>query len=136
PDRHRHAAWAQASRLAIPRLPAPTRQGRRRGGAEPVTPLRPLRRALLGLALAIAMGGCATIDPWHDARIEAEVKARLVAEPSANLTKLGVVSNHAVVHLSGTVGSTEQSARAEALAKSVDGVKRVVNTLDVGPTSR
>ncbi len=35
------------------------------------------------------------LDPWEDARIEAEVKARLVREKAANLTRLGVVSSQA-----------------------------------------
>jgi hyperosmotically inducible protein len=81
--------------------------------------------------VVLAAAGCATVDPWEDARIEAEVKARLVAEQGANLTRLGVLSRRATVYLSGTVVSAEQRARAEALAKGVTGVKRVVNTLAV-----
>ena len=70
---------------------------------------------------------------WQDARIESEVKARLVEEKSANLTRLGVVSRQAVVRLTGTVSSEEQKALAERVAKSVGGVRRVVNALDVRP---
>lgn len=81
--------------------------------------------------VVLAAAGCATVDPWEDARIEAEVKARLVAEQGANLTRLGVLSRRATVYLSGTVVSAEQRARAEALAKGVKGVRRVVNTLEV-----
>jgi len=55
-------------------------------------------------------------DPWQDARIESEVKARLVEEKNANLTRLGVVSRRAVVYLSGTVTSTDEKALAERLA--------------------
>lgn len=75
--------------------------------------------------------GCATVDPWADARIESEVKARLVAEHDANLTRLGVVSREATVYLSGTVESAEQKAKAETIAVTVVGVKRVVSTLAV-----
>jgi osmotically-inducible protein OsmY len=82
------------------------------------------------LLLAQAAAGCRTVTPYEDARIEAEIKARLVAEKNANLTRLGVVSNGGVVYLSGSVQSAEERARAAALAK-VNGVKRVVNTLDV-----
>ena len=87
-----------------------------------------------GLVLVVLISlfaACATMDPWQDVRIESEVKARLVAEKSANLTRLGVVSRQAVVHLTGTVASPDQKALAEEVAKSVAGVRRVVNTLEV-----
>jgi hypothetical protein len=78
-----------------------------------------------------AAGGCLTVDPWEDARIEAEVKAQLVAQKEANLTRLGVVSRKATVYLSGTVESADQKARAETVANGVRGVRGVVNTLTV-----
>ena len=87
----------------------------------------------IGLTLTV---GCATVDRVDDLRIESEVKARLVAEKDANLTRLGVVANDATVYLSGTVESPEQRARAGTLARGVRGVKRVVNTLDVGAAPR
>jgi hyperosmotically inducible protein len=83
------------------------------------------------LVAIVTISGCATVDPWADTRIEAEVKARLVAEHDANLTRLGVVSREATVYLSGTVESDEQKAKAETVAKTVPGVKRVVSTLEV-----
>jgi len=87
---------------------------------------------LVTAATLVTISGCATaIDPRLDARIEAEVKARLVAEKDANLTQLGVTSERAVVYLSGSVESSDQKARAEELAKSVPGVKRVVNRLGI-----
>ena len=89
------------------------------------------RRAALGAALLLTMAGCATFDPLEDTRIEAEVKARLVAEKEANLTRIGVHSTDATVRLTGAVPSEAQSARAEALAKGVSGVRRVVNSLVV-----
>jgi hyperosmotically inducible protein len=96
-----------------------------------------LRRLGLGLAiltLVIAAGGCRTAgDPYTDARIEAEIKARLVGEHDANLTRLAVVSSDGTVYLSGVVPSPEQKARAETVAKGVTGVRKVVNALDVRP---
>jgi hyperosmotically inducible periplasmic protein len=88
------------------------------------------------MSLALIVSGCATADPRDDTRIEAEIKARLVAEKDANLTRLGVVSTLANVYLSGTVESPEQRARAEEIARGVRGVRRVVNTLEVGSTPR
>ena len=91
-----------------------------------------MRRSLLVMVLAATVAaGCATVDPWTDARIESEVKARLVAQQDANLTRLGVVSREQSVYLSGTVESGEQKETAESVARSVPGVKRVVSTLDV-----
>ena len=94
------------------------------------------RRTVLWLALATLLGACATVDPRDDTRIEAEVKARLVAERDANLTRLGVVSSNATVYLSGDVESADQRAQAETIARAVRGVRRVVNTLDVPPSAR
>ena len=90
-----------------------------------------MRRALVLVSVVVALGGCATFDPLEDTRIEAEVKARLVAEKDANLTRLGVVSNQGTVYLSGPVESAGQRIRAETLARGVRGVSRVVNTLEV-----
>ena len=92
--------------------------------------------ATLVVALAVIAVGCATFDPREDTRIEAEVKARLVAEKDANLTRLGVHSSEGAVYLSGTVVSVEQKAQAQALAKTVRGVRRVVNTLEVRPEQK
>lgn len=91
---------------------------------------------VLFVTLVLVAGGCATVDPLEDTRIEAEVKAQLVAEKDANLTRIGVLSRNATVYLSGTVGTTDQKARAETLARGVRGVRRVVDTLDVRSAPR
>ncbi len=83
------------------------------------------------LLLVVAVAGCATVDPWEDARIESEVKARLVAEEDANLTRLEVMSRQATVYLRGRVESARQRALAETLARDVRGVRRVVNGLEI-----
>lgn len=89
-------------------------------------------RHLLAVIFAVdVIAGCATVDPWTDTRIESEVKARLVAQQEANLTRLGVVSKEATVYLSGTVESGEQKEKAETVARGVPGVKRLVSTLEV-----
>jgi len=91
------------------------------------------RHALPLVAIVTLLAGCATVDRTEDLRIESEVKARLVAEKDANLTRLGVLSSNATVYLSGTVASPEQRAQAAALAGGVRGVRRIVNTLEVAP---
>ncbi len=94
------------------------------------------RGALLAMLLLFTgLGGCLTVDRWEDARIESEVKAHLVAQKDANLTKLGVISRQATVYLSGGVESADQRARAEQVARDVRGVRRVVNTLAVQSAS-
>ena len=87
--------------------------------------------AWVTLGLVLALAGCATFDPLEDTRIEAEVKARLVAEKTANLTRVGVESRKATVRLTGAVGSEEERERAETLTRGVPGVRRVVNSLGV-----
>ena len=87
---------------------------------------------LAGLALAV-VAGCATVDPLEDMRIESEVKARLVADKSTNLTRIGVLSSSGTVYLSGTVESQEPRVHAEVLAREIRGVRRVVNTLEIRP---
>ena len=102
--------------------------------------MRAQRRSLavtFGIALLVASaGGCATVDPMEDLRMEAEVKARLVAQKDANLTRLGVVGRRAVIYLTGTVEGAGQRAQAESLARDVRGVERVVNSLEVRPAPR
>jgi BON domain len=94
------------------------------------------RGIVLFLSLVLAVSGCATFDPLEDTRIEADVKAQLVAEKGANLTQIGVLSSNAAVYLSGSVESADQKARAETLAKGVKGVRRLVNTLDIRPAGK
>ena len=93
-----------------------------------------LRLLLPVVSIVFVVGGCATVDPREDTRIEAEVKAQLVGEKDANLTRLNVVSSNGTVYLTGTVQSSEELARAEALARSVRGVRRVMNTLKIQPS--
>jgi osmotically-inducible protein OsmY len=95
--------------------------------------IRRWQSLVLIACLVLALGACATFDPLEDTRIESEVKARLVGEKDANLTRVGVVSSKGTVYLSGAVGTPEQRARAEVLTHGVRGVDRVVNALEVRP---
>jgi osmotically-inducible protein OsmY len=90
-------------------------------------------RVLLLLAIVLAPAACRTADPLMDSRIESEVKARLVGEKRANLTRLGVMSSEGIVYLSGTVASADEKQRAEAVAGDVKGVRRVVNGVEIAP---
>ena len=66
-----------------------------------------------------------------DTAITASVKAKLVADKPVNLTRVDVDTNGGTVYLNGTVDSAEQKARAEQLAWQAQGVKAVVNNLQV-----
>ena len=69
-----------------------------------------------------------TID---DATITASVNATLTADKASNFTRIDVDTNRGVVSLNGTVADTQQKSRAEQLARRVDGVKNVINNLQV-----
>jgi hyperosmotically inducible protein len=66
-----------------------------------------------------------------DASLTASVNAALVSDKPSNFTRIDVDTTNGVVALNGTVETPEQRSRAEQLARRVDGVKRVVNNLQV-----
>jgi hyperosmotically inducible protein len=66
-----------------------------------------------------------------DATITASVKSKLVADRASNLTRVDVDTNNGTVYLNVTVDSAEQKSRAEQLAWQAQGVKSVVNNLQV-----
>jgi hyperosmotically inducible periplasmic protein len=87
--------------------------------------------------LVISLMGCQAMtgktagQNIDDATITASVKSTLVADKAANLTRIDVDTNSGVVALNGTVESAEQKTRAEQLARRVDGVRNVINNLQV-----
>jgi len=70
-----------------------------------------------------------------DAALTASVNAALVADKPSNFTRIDVDTKSGVVSLTGTVETPEQRRRAEQLASRVDGVKRVINNLQVAGKS-
>lgn len=73
-----------------------------------------------------------------DAEITAAVKTKLLADNTVGGLKLDVDTSHGVVTLTGPVSSAAERAQALKLARSTDGVKRVVNKMTIGkaePTS-
>jgi hyperosmotically inducible protein len=85
----------------------------------------------LSLSSCTAMTGKTAGENVDDANVTAAVKSQLVMEKAANLTRIDVDTNNGVVHLNGVVDSPEQKARAQELARRVNGVKKVVNDLQV-----
>ena len=66
-----------------------------------------------------------------DSTITASVKAKLVGDKVANLTRVDVTTTNKVVSLNGVVESPDQKTRAEQLTKEVAGVSRVENHLQI-----
>src|SRR5882672_5666287 len=97
------------------------------------------RIASLALAalLALAIGGVVsaharTVGEFiDDTRISAEVTTKLAAESPSNFLKIDVRTESGVVTLSGTVDSSEKRARAAQIAGAVNGVKGLVNNIQV-----
>jgi hyperosmotically inducible protein len=86
------------------------------------------------LALLLSVAGCTSLTGetagqyLDDSTITASVKAKLVAEKMANLTRVDVDK---VVSLNGIVQSPDQKRRAEELTLQVSGVTRVQNNLQI-----
>jgi len=66
-----------------------------------------------------------------DTTITTTVKAKLAADKASSLTRVEVKTTNAVVYLTGIVDTAAQRDRAQEIASKVDGVKKVVNNLEV-----
>src|SRR5687767_14304088 len=82
-----------------------------------------------------AMTGRSSGRNVDDAALTASVNAALVADKPSNFTRIDVDTSNGIVALNGTVETPEQRARAEQLAARVDGVKKVVNNLQINRRS-
>ena len=100
--------------------------------------MRHLFRSMLVLVMLVAVTtGCTSMtgksagENVDDAKITAAVKTKLAGEKMATLTKVDVDTNKGTVYLTGNVENTTVKARATELARSVSGVRDVVNNLQV-----
>ena len=66
-----------------------------------------------------------------DTNITTSVKTKLAAEKGITLTRVQVDTNRGVVQLTGVVDSASDRSKAEQVARTVGGVKSVVNNLQV-----
>lgn len=90
--------------------------------------------AVLAVALLTgcqAMTGKTAGQTVDDAGITTAVKAKLAGEKAVTLTRIDVDTNQGVVALNGVVDTSATKQRAEELARQVNGVKSVVNNLQV-----
>ena len=92
---------------------------------------------MAAVILAGVASGCQTLtgkslgQNVDDTTITASVKTKLVGDRALNLTRVNVDTNQGTVYLIGTVENAEQRARAERLARQANGVKAVVNQLEL-----
>ena len=87
--------------------------------------------ALLAISGCTSMSGQTTGQSIDDSTTTAAVKAKLVGEKTANLTRIEVDTTNQVVTLNGIVQSADQKDKAEQLARQVGGVRSVKNNLQV-----
>ncbi|MGH7798079.1 MAG: BON domain-containing protein [Candidatus Binatia bacterium] len=98
--------------------------------------LKPILVSLV-LTLILSVSGCTALtgqsagEYVDDSTITASVKAKLVADQAANLTRVDVDTTNRVVSLNGVVESPDHKRRAAELATQVAGVRRVDNNLQV-----
>jgi hyperosmotically inducible protein len=111
--------------------------------------MNPSRRNILSAVLAASAGAllsaCASDQPetkrttgefTNDAALTARVKSAIATDVGARTAAaINIETFRGVVQLSGFASSTEQSMRAEAAAKKVEGVKTVKNDVRVKPSS-
>jgi len=96
------------------------------------------RLALAGVALLAVplIESCSSTQPVEeqldDAGITTKIKAKLTADPEINPFNISVETEEGTVYLTGRVKDQAQKDEAEELARNTDGVKRVVNHIEVG----
>jgi osmotically-inducible protein OsmY len=89
------------------------------------------------LALLLSATGCTSMTGEtagqyvDDSTITSQVKAKLVGDKAANLTRIDVDTTNRVVSLNGIVESPEAKTRAAQLAMQVSGVRKVDNNLQI-----
>src|SRR5512137_1859198 len=91
--------------------------------------------ALVLLLTAPAQARQAATDPVDDSVIAATIKAGLLDNKNTSGTRINVDSYQGIVQLSGFARSEEEKAAATKVAESVDGVKKVLNSVAVAPAT-
>jgi hypothetical protein len=95
------------------------------------------KRLVVTLAVLFFLNGCQAMtgetagQNLDDGVLTTSVKSSLASEKLGTLTRVGVETDNAIVHLTGEVETAEEKARIGSIASRVKGVKRVVNNLQV-----
>jgi len=96
---------------------------------------------LIGIGLAVLLAGCTSMtgetlgQNVDDTGITTSVKAKLAAEKVGTLTRVDVQTTQGVVSLNGVVQTAELKARAGELAWQVEGVREVLNNIQIQKSS-
>jgi osmotically-inducible protein OsmY len=94
-----------------------------------------LAAGAVALVAFLAIGACSTTQSpgkqVDDASIHTAVKAKLTADRFSNIVNVDINVTNGVVTLAGEVPNAQVKSEAEAEARSVDGVVRVINNLQV-----
>jgi hypothetical protein len=97
---------------------------------------RLLALACLALVGAPLVESCSTTQPageqFLDAGITTKIKAKFTAAADINPFNISVETEEGTVYLTGRVHKQEQKDEAERIARETDGVRRVVNHIEVG----
>jgi len=95
---------------------------------------------LAATLLGAVMAGCANDKPMpgatvgtfvDDSYLTSAIKTKLLADTGLKAFHIKVITEHQVVTLSGTLPTAALREQAATVAKSVDGVKGVVNDIQV-----
>ena len=100
--------------------------------------MKNLRRYLWAglLVLALAALGCNKMGSRSDSQVASDVQGKIFSDGNVPDKQITINSNKGVVTLSGTVSSDAARNAAASDAAQIDGVKTVVNNLEVGaPTT-
>jgi hyperosmotically inducible periplasmic protein len=92
--------------------------------------------ASLAVAMAVPVHAQKSAgDMVDDGGIAASIKAGLLDNKNTSVGQINVESYKGVVQLSGFVESQAEKDAAEKVARDVSGVKKVVNSLSIAPTT-
>jgi len=89
------------------------------------------------LAVLFVLNGCQAMtgatmgQNIDDGTLTSSVKSQLAADKLVTLTRVGVETNNGIVYLTGEVETGEQKSRVGSVASQVEGVRQVVNNLQV-----
>ncbi|HSB10740.1 MAG TPA: BON domain-containing protein [Blastocatellia bacterium] len=86
------------------------------------------------IAVGLLLVSCSS-QAVDDSKVTAKIESKLVADAETSALKIRVETRDGVVTLSGAVPTDTEKNKAEQLAKSTEGVKRVVNDVKVDPNS-
>ena len=99
--------------------------------------IRTFRMLAVTLVVLCFMTGCQAMtgeimgQNIDDGTLTTYVKTKLASDKLVTLSRVGVETNNGVVYLTGEVETGDQKSHIGSLSSQVNGVKRVVNNLQV-----